>query len=199
MGVSKAQVGGDYLYNVKRVMLEELDPATGDVKAGAEKHVIDCDSEVTIDPEINEGTKTVLRDSTKILAQAAQEDLLVAVNLTLTTVKFPAKVLPIIQGGMLRTDATTPTDIVGYDAPTMAEGVANKKYFKLTIFVENYEGEAVFNYVQFTFPKCRGRIIGLTLNKEFTAPQFNIRATENSKLNKSVYSFDYIDALPALA
>lgn len=198
MAVSFAQDGGDYLYNVVRVEIEELDSVTGDVKAGSNKHVIDCDSEIGLDPEINEGKKTVLRDAKRILAQAKEEDLLEAMNLKLTTVKFPAKVLPIIQGGTLRMDTTNPDKIVGYDAPTMSEGVTNKKYFKLSAYVENYEGESVINYVKFTFPKCRGKLIKLDLKKEFFAPEFDVRATENTKLKKSCYSFDYVDSLPTI-
>lgn len=198
MAASFAQTGGDYLYNVVRVEIEELDPATMDVKAEAIKHVIDCDSEIGLDPEINEGKKTVLRDAKRILAQAKEEDLLEAINLKLTTVKFQAKVLPIIQGGTLRFDATDKDKVVGYDAPTMTEGVTNKKYFKLSAYIENYEGENVLNYVKFTFPKCRGKVIKLDFKKEFFAPEFDVRATENTKLKKSAYSFDYIDALPVI-
>lgn len=196
MAVSFAQTGGDYLYNVVRVEIEELDPTTMDVKEGGEKYIIDCDSEIGLDPQINEGKKTVLRDAKRILAQAAEEDLLEAMNLKLTTVKFPAAVLPIIQGGTLRYDASEPKKVVGYDAPTMAEGATNKKYIKVSAYVENYEGESVINYVKFTFPKCRGKILKLDLKKEFFAPEFDVRATENTKLGKSCYSFDYIDALP---
>ncbi|MBU3195646.1 hypothetical protein KPL26_03075 [Clostridium algidicarnis] len=198
MAASFAQTGGDYLYNVVRVEIEELDPATMDVKKEAIKHVIDCDSEIGLDPEINEGKKTVLRDAKRILAQAKEEDLLEAINLKLTTVKFQAAVLPIIQGGILRYDLSEPKKIVGYDAPTMTEGVTNKKYFKLSAYIENYEGENVLNYVKLTFPKCRGKVIKLDFKKEFFAPEFDVRATENTKLKKSAYSFDYIDALPAV-
>lgn len=195
MAASFAQEGGDILYNVKRVEIEELDPITMDVKADGKKHVISCDSEITLDPEINEGQKKVLRDSTHILAQAKEDDLLEAILLKLTTVKFPVEVVPIIQGGTLRYDTLEKTKIVGYDAPTMSEG-ANKKYFKLTTYVANYEGENVLNYVQFTFPKCKGKIFKLDFKKEFFAPEFEVRATENTKLKKPAYSFDYIDVLP---
>lgn len=196
MTVSFAQSGGDILYNVKRVEIEELDPATMDVKTDSKKYVISCDSEIALEPEINEGEKKVLRDSTHILAQAKDEDLLEAMNLKLTTVKFPVEVLPMIQGGTLRCDVTEKTKIVGYDAPTMAEGVTNKKYFRLSAYVGNYEGENVLNYVKITFPKCRGKILKLDFKKEFFAPEFDVRATENTKLKKPAYSFDYVDALP---
>lgn len=196
--LASAQSGGDVLYNVVRVDLEELDPATGDIKTGGKKFKLDCDSEIGLDPVINEGKKTVLRDSKKIIAQAAEEDLLEAMNLKLTSVKFPAEALAIIQGGTVRTDATETTKVVGYDAPTMAEGASNKKYFKLTAYVENYQGEVVLNYVKFTFYKCKGKPIKFDLKKEFFAPEFDINATENTKLIKPIYSFDYVDKLPTV-
>lgn len=195
--VAGAQVTGDILYNVKKVIIEELDPATGDVKTGTgSKYTISSDSEVGLEPEINEGDKKVLRDSTSIMAQVKDEDLLEAMNLKLTTCKFPVGVLPIIQGGSLKMDTTDVTKIVGYDAPTMAQGATQKKYFKLTIYVENRNGDDIVNYVKFTFSKCRGKILKLQFKKEFFAPEFEVRATENTKLAKPVYGFDYVDTLP---
>lgn len=191
--IATAQTGGDILYNVKQVIIEELDPVTMDVKTGAgSKFIISCDSEIGLEPEINEGDKKILRDSTSIMAQAKDEDLLEAMNLKLTTCKFPVQVLPIIQGGALKMDTTDPTKVVGYDAPTMTQGATQKKYFKVTCFVENRAGDDLVNYVKFTFPKCRGKIIKLNFKKEFFAPEFEIRCTENTKLTKSVYSFDYV-------
>ncbi|CAM3004777.1 hypothetical protein HAHI6034_10875 [Hathewaya histolytica] len=195
--VSYAQADGDILYNVKRVEVEEIDTLTGDVKKGSKTFVIECDSEIGLEPEINEGEKKVLRDATKILAQAKEEDLLEGMGLKLSTVKFPAEVIPMIQGGTLRYDSSEPKKIVGYDAPTMAEGVKNKKYFRLKAYVENYEGDDVANYVVFTFWKCKGKPVKIDLKKDFFAPEFEIRATENTKIKKSVYSFDYVKTLPS--
>ncbi|WP_238884525.1 hypothetical protein [Clostridium sp. YIM B02551] len=197
MGVSFAQDGGDFLYNVVRVDIEELDSTTFDVKTDGKKIKIDCDSEIGLDPQINEGKKNTLRDSKKILAQAEDEDLLEALGLKLTSVKFPVQAMPLVQGGTIRYDEADPNKIVGYDAATMAEGVANKRFLKVTAYVENYEGEAVLNYVKFTFWKCKGTPIKFDLKKEFFAPEFNLTAKENSKLKKPIYSIDYVDLLPA--
>ena len=47
MAETFAQVDGDILYNVKRVEIEDLDPATGvPPLESAKKYVIKCDSEV---------------------------------------------------------------------------------------------------------------------------------------------------------
>lgn len=195
--ISYAQIDGDILYNVARVEVEELDQLTGAVKQDGKVFVIECDSEIGLDPEINEGEKKVLRDATKILAQSKDEDLLEAMNLKLTTVKFPVEVLPMMQGGTLRFDATDKTKIVGYDAPTMSEGVKNKKYFKLRAYVANYEGDDIVNYVAFDFWKCKGKPIKIDLKKDFFAPEFEIRSTENTKVKKPIYTFDYVKTLPS--
>lgn len=193
-----AQVDGDILYNVKRVEIEDLDPATGvPPLESAKKYVIKCDSEVGLEPEILEGEKKTLRDSTKLLAQAKEEDLLSAMNLKLTTCRFMAEVLPIIQGGALKMGTElNSSKIVGYSAPTGEEAVANKKDFKTTIYVENREGDDIVNYVKFTFYKCRGSIMKFDFKKEFFAPEIDIRCTENKKIKKPIYEFDYIDKLP---
>ncbi len=193
-----SQIDGDNLYNVKRVIVEELDPTTWDVKAGGTPLKISCDSTIGMEAEINEGEKKTLRDAEKIIAQAKDEDLLEALNLKLTTCRLPVELIPIVQGGTLRYSNQPGQDkkVIGYDAPKTKDGNKNKKYFKVTAYVENYDGEAVTNYVQFTFWKCKGSILSFDLKKEFFTPEFNIRATENTALDKPPYSFDYVDSLP---
>lgn len=67
-----SQAGGDCLYNVVKVVLEEIDPKTGAVKGDSPiKVTIDCDSEIALEPIILEGETKTLRDSKRILARAA--------------------------------------------------------------------------------------------------------------------------------
>lgn len=198
MAETYAQLEGDNLYNVKKVIIEELDPSTGSAKVSGEKVTISCDSTIGLEPEINEGEKKTLRDSTRIIAQAKEEDLLEAMNMKLTSCRMPIEILPIIQGGTLRKGTSeNASRIVGYDAPKSKDGNKNKKDFIVTAYVENYEGESVTNYVKFTFNKCRGSIMSFDLKKEFFTPEFNIRATENTKADKPIYSIDYVDVLPS--
>ena len=192
-----SQAGGDCLYNVVKVILEEIDPATGNVKVSSPIKVdIDCDSEIALEPIILEGETKTLRDSKRILARAKEDDLLEGMKLTLTTVKFSPTALSLIQGGKVRNGSSGHTEkIVGYDAPMMAEG-ASKTPFKMTAYCENRAGDDIVNYVAFTFWKCSGKPIGLELKKEFFAPKMEVTATENTKINKPSYSFDYVDKLP---
>lgn len=194
---ASSQAGGDCLYNVVKVLLEEIDPATGEVKASSpEKVEIECDSEIALEPIILEGETKTLRDSKRILARAKEEDLMEGMKLTLTTVKFSPVALSMVQGGTVRKGSEAHTNkIVGYDAPMMAEGGANKKLFKMTAYCENRAGDDIVNYVKFTFWKCSGKPIGLELKKEFFAPKMEVTATENTKINKPSYSFDYVASL----
>lgn len=192
-----SQTGGDCLYNVVKVVLEEIDPATGNVKSSSPiKVTIDCDSEIALEPIILEGETKTLRDSKRILARAKEDDLLEGMKLTLTTVKFSPVALSMVQGGTVRKGSDGHTDkIVGYDAPLMAEDGANKKLFKMTAYCENRAGDDIVNYVKFTFWKCSGKPIGLELKKEFFAPKMEVTATENTKIQKPSYSFDYVASL----
>ena len=194
---ASAQADGDMLYNVVRVEIEEIDPSTGNAKPSGATYKIKCDSEIGLEPVVNEGQVVVRRDSKSILARAKEEDLLESMNLTLTSVRFPVEVLAIVQGGTVKKGTgEDASKIVGYSAPTMSEGVSNKKQFKLTAYVENYSGDDVVNYVKFTFYKCKGKPISLDFKKDFFAPQFLIQATENTKISKPIYEFDYIATLP---
>lgn len=194
---ASSQEGGDCLYNVVKVVLEEIDPKTGAVKGSSPiKVTIDCDSEIALEPIILEGETKTLRDSKRILARAKEDDLLEGMKLTLTTVKFSPTALALIQGGKVRNGLTEhASKIVGYDAPMMSEG-GSKTPFKMTAYCENRAGDDIVNYVAFTFWKCSGKPIGLELKKEFFAPKMEVTATENTKINKPSYSFDYVDKLP---
>lgn len=193
-----SQSEGDCLYNVVKVVLEEIDPATGEAKVSGEKISIECDSEIALEPMILEGETKTLRDSKRIIARAKEEDLLEGMKLTLTTVKFSPQALCIVQGGKIRKGSDDNSEkIVGYDAPMMAEGGENKKLFKMTAYSENRAGDDIVNYVAFTFWKCKGKPIGLELKKEFFAPKMEVQATENTKIGKPSYSFDYVSELPS--
>lgn len=190
------------LYNVKKVILKELDPTTWLQKDDGEVISIDCDSEVTLEPEINTGNQVILRDETRIHAEAKEEDLLTAILVTLTTVKLNEKSVAMIQGGeVLYSDVVGETDkIIGYKMPTQAEMVNQKKYFIMELYVTNYEGNEVIGYTKFVFPKCKGNgVVSLTFNKSnFFSPALPIIAKEIPSQNQPCYYWEYVDALPVI-
>ncbi len=188
------------LYNVKRVELTELDPSTWDAKEKGTKVVVKCDSEVTIEPEVNQGNQVVLRDETRIYAEAKEEDLLTALKVTLTTVKVNEQAVAMVQGGevVYSEEVGHTEEIIGYNMPTQAELATQKKYFSMDLYVANYEGADIVDYTKFNFPKCRGNgVIPFNFNKSnFFSPAFPILAKEITSKDKPCMGWVYVDKLP---
>lgn len=187
----------DILYNIKKIVIEELDPATGTVKTGGTPIKLTCDSEAEIDPVVSKGEEKVLRDDNHILAVARTNDLIYGYNLKLTNNVFDVGLAALIEGGTIRYDATQSTKVVGYDAPKLADGDTKVKEFRATMYIANYEGDNIKNYAKITLNKCIGEAPKMSFKKDFYAPEFNIKARENTKANLTVKSIDYVDSLPA--
>lgn len=189
----------DILYNIKKVVIEELDPATGLVKSGSTPIKITCDSEAEIDPVISKGEEKVLRSDTNILAVARTKDLIYGYNLKLKNNTFDIKLAALIEGGTIRYSTVVghETEIVGYDSPMLEDGDSKIKDFKATIYVANYEGDNIKNYVKITLNKCSGNAPKMSLKKDFYAPEFDIDARENTKAGLPVKSIDYVSSIPA--
>lgn len=189
----------DILYNIKKVVIEELDPATGLVKVGATPINITCDSEADIDPVVAKGEEKVLRDDTHILAVARTKDLIYGYNLKLKNNTFDVGMAALIEGGTIRysTEVGHETEIVGYDSPMLEDGDTKVKEFKATIYVANYEGDSIKNYVKITLNKCIGKAPKMSFKKDFYAPEFDIDARENTKAALTVKSIDYVTSIPA--
>lgn len=188
----------DILYNIKKVIIEELDSATGSVKVGANPINITCDSEADIDPVVANGDEKVLRDDTHILAVARTDDLLYGYNLKLKNSTFDVGLAALIEGGTIRysTEPGHEDEIVGYDSPMLKDGNTKIKEFRATIYVANYEGDDIKNYIKVVFNKCRGKSPKLTFKKDFYSPEFDIEARENTRANLPIRSIDYVDSLP---
>jgi len=184
----------DILYGIKKVVLSELDPATGLVKVGTP---IICNvttaEEAELEPVISEGDEKVLRTNEKILAIASTPDLLYGYNLKLKDNTFDINVASLIEGGTIR---KTGEDIVGYDSPKLEDG-ATMKLFQAEIYVANYEGDDIIGYIKITLTKCTGKAPKLAFKKDFFAPEFEIKARENTKSGKPVKLIDYVTSVPA--
>lgn len=183
----------DILYSVKKAVITELDPLTGNVKSGAVPINVSTASEIELDPVISNGDEKVHRDDDIILAIARTPDLLYGYNLKLTDNAFSPEVASLIEGGVIRKSGET---IVGYDSPMLADG-ATMKPFKLDVYVANYEGDNIKNYVKLSFWNCTGKAPKMSIKKDFYSPEFDVKARENTKLGKPVKTVDYVDTLPA--
>lgn len=184
----------DILYGVKLAVLEELDPKTQEVKEGGITCMIDTAESVEMEPVVNEGTEESLRNDLKILAVVNTDDLLYGYDLTLKDNTFDPEIAGMIEGGVVKTD--TDGNITGYRTPMLSEGASKMKDFRLTLYVANYEGDSIKNYVKVVMNKCRGKVPKFSASKAFYAPEFEIKAREATKANKPIKSLEYVDDLP---
>lgn len=189
----------DILYNIKKVVIEELDPSTGLVKVGPAPIKLTCDSEADVDPVVSKGDEKVLRNDTHILAVARTKDLIYGYGVKLKNNTFDIGLAALIEGGTIRysEEVGHEDEIVGYDSPMLEDGDTKIKEFKATIYVANYEGDNIKNYVKITLNKCTGTAPKMSLKKDFYAPEFDIDARENTKAGLTVKSIDYVDSIPA--
>ena len=185
----------EILYGIKHVVLSELDPATGLIKA---VNPIICTvttaEDAELDPVISNGEEKMLRSDELILAIARTPDLLYGYNLKLKDNTFDVSVASLIEGGTIRRDGGQ--NIVGYDSPKLADG-ATMKQFQAEIYIANYEGDSIKNYVKLTLTNCIGKAPKLGFKKDFFAPEFEIKARENTTANKAIKLVDFVSVLPS--
>lgn len=187
----------DVLYGVKKVILTELDPATQLPKAASPITCkISTAESCELEPVVSEGEESVARTEDKILAIVRTPDLLYGYDFKFKDNTFDPNVTALIGGMKLRMKSDPPTEIESLETPMMAEG-ATMKPFKCDIYVANYEGDSIKNYVVITLNNCSGKAPKFSVGKEFYAPEFEIKAREATKAGKPIKSISYVDALPS--
>lgn len=185
----------DVLYNVKSVVITELEEGTGLPAKDKKAIYLDCDSEVELKPLVSKGNEKTLRTDTKILAVAKTPNLLYGYGLKMKNTVFNVEAASLIEGGKIIYDKEDKTKIVGYETPRLKEGVT-MKHFKADIYVANYDGSDIKNYVKITLNKCQGEAPKLTFKKDFFAPEFEITALENTKADLPIRTVSYVTSLP---
>lgn len=176
------------LYNIKKVVLTELDSTTGLPVDGAEALEISTAQKAELEPVLSEGEEDVLRSPEKILAIARTNDLLYGYDVTLTDNTFNEKVAALVGG--FKVDEETGN----VSTPMTNEGFTGKE-FKLDIYVANYEGDAIVNYCKITLNKCIGKCPKMDIGEGFYAPEFEIKARENSKAKLPIQEMVFVDSL----
>jgi hypothetical protein len=186
----------DILYGVKRVVATPLDINTNLVDTTAKAIVIETAEEISLDPVVSKGDEKILRNSDKILAVARTQDLVYGFDVKLKDNKFDLNFIQLLDGGTIKKDAQN--NVTGYSTPKGTEGKTIKP-FKLEVYVEDVEGDSTKGYVKITLGKCEGTAPGFAFkNGEFYAPEFNIKARENTKAALPLYDIDFISALPTV-
>ena len=77
----------------------------------------------------------------------------------------------------------------------MTEGFTGKP-FKLDIYVANYSGDAIVDYAKVTLNKCIGKFPTMSIGDGFYAPEFEIKARENTKASLPIKEITFVDSLP---
>lgn len=183
----------DILYGVKLLVLEELDEKTQLPKEAGAKCYATTGKSAELEPVVSEGEEKVARSDTRILAIVRTPDLLYGYNLKLVDNTFDVNAAALIEGGAIRKG--TDGEVEGYDSAMLADG-ATMKPFRATIYIANYQGDTIVNYVKLTLNKCTGKAPTIKVGDDFFAPEFEIKAREATKAGLPVKSIDYVDELP---
>ena len=180
-----------YLYGVKRVDITELDPSTGAAKQSGKKFTIKTAQKVELEPVMSEGEERILRNASNILAVVRTEDLIYGYNLTFTDNSFDVDMAGLIAGYKVTGSDST----LKVSTPMLSEGKIAKP-FKMDIYVANYNGDSIDNYVKVTLNKCEGKFMNMSLGDEFYAPEFEVKARENTKAGLPIKEISIVESLP---
>ena len=182
------------LYNIKKVVLTELDPKTGAPKASdGVKATIETAQKAELEPVLSEGEEDVLRAPDKILAVVRTDDLIYGYDVKLTDNTFSADVAGLVAGYKVTKGSNGQKD--KYATPMMTEGFTGKP-FKLDIYVANYSGDAIVDYAKVTLNKCIGKFPTMSIGDGFYAPEFEIKARENTKASLPIKEITFVNELP---
>ena len=183
------------LYNIKKVVLTELDPKTGAPKSSdGVKATIETAQKAELEPVLSEGDEDVLRAPDKILAVVRTDDLIYGYDVKLTDNTFGPEVAGLVAGYKVTKGGASQKD--KYATPMMNEGFTGKP-FKLDIYVANYSGDAIVDYAKITLNKCIGKFPTMSVGDGFYAPEFEIKARENSAAKLPIKEITFVDEIPA--
>ena len=183
------------LYNIKKVVLTELDPATGAPKVSdGVKATIETAQKAELEPVLSEGEEDILRAPEKILAVVRTDDLIYGYDVKLTDNTFGPEVAGLVAGYKVTKGNGSDTKDK-YATPMMTEGFTGKP-FKLDIYVANYSGDAIVDYAKVTLNKCIGKFPTMSIGDGFYAPEFEIKARENTKASLPIKEITFVDSIP---
>lgn len=180
-----------YLYGIKKVVITELDASTGAAASSGKTFKIKTAKKAELEPVISEGEESILRNDTHILATVRTDDLLYGYDLTFTDNSFDVDMAGLIAGYKVTGSDST----LKVSTPMLSEGKIAKP-FKMEIYVANYNGDSIDNYVKVTLNKCEGTFMNMSLGDEFYAPEFKVKARENTKASLPIKQIEVVDTLP---
>lgn len=182
------------LYGCKLMVLKELDPVTGLVKAVSPKtESFKTPQQASITPQWIEGQRQELRGGDGLLCVIEDDPNLVGVELGMTSAELPGEALAMLGGGTFAAGK--------YTAPKIGTVVPS---VQVELYVARYAAgsqsdDNLVGYRKWTFYSAKGRVPTYTAqDRNFLVPQFTIRCKENVTADKAVFDFEDVAALPAL-
>lgn len=179
------------LYNIKKAVITELDPSTGKAKTSGVVAHIKTAQKAELEPVLSEGEEDILRNDVSILAVVRTDDLIYGYDIKLTDNQFDDTMAGLVAGYKVENAAGTKK----LSTPMMSEGNIAKP-FKLELYVANYSGDSIVNYAKVTLNKCTGKFPTMTVGDGFFAPEFEIKARENTKAQLPIKEIEFVDELP---
>lgn len=179
------------LYGIKKVVLTELNVVSGAPQEGGLTAVIKTAEEASLEPVFSDGEEEILRNATNILAVVRSDDLLYGYDVTFTDNTFDLKVAQLLGG--YKVSGEEGKEVI--ETPMLVEGAVAKP-FKMEIYVANYEMDAIVNYAKITLNKCYGKFPEMSIGNEFYAPEFEVKARENSAANLPIKQIEFVDEIP---
>ena len=181
------------LYNIKKAVITELDPTTGEAKDSGVVAHIKTAQKAELEPVLSEGEEDILRNDVSILAVVRTEDLIYGYDIKLTDNQFDDTMAGLVAGYKVEDGTVSGTKKLS--TPMMSEGNVAKP-FRLDLYVANYSGDSIVNYAKVTLNKCTGKFPTMTVGDGFFAPEFEIKARENTKANLPIKEITFVDTLP---
>jgi hypothetical protein len=185
----------EILYGVQKVVLTELDPLTQLPRAGGIVCNVDTAQTAEMDPVLSSGAEVVLREDTQVLAIAKTPDLVYGYDFKFTDNCFNIAVASLIEGGTVLYDTATPPNVIGYNSPMLSAGITMKP-FKADIYVANYRGNSIINYVKITLNNCTGQAPKMAFSKDFYSPEFDIDAREATLAGLPMKQLAFVTVVP---
>ena len=179
------------LYGIKKAVVTELDATTGLALEGGVVATIKTAEEASLSPVLSEGAEEILRNDTNILAIVRTDDLLYGYDFTFKDNQFDLNSAQLLGGFVVEEGEETVVK-----TPMLRDGGLARP-FKMELYVASYDMDAIVGYAKITLNKCFGKFPEVTIGKEFFAPEFEVKARENSAAGLPILQIEEVAELPA--
>ena len=186
------------LYGVREVQVRALN-ADGSHTSG-DWYATDCPVEIGLDPEIEEGTQSLLKCGDSIKNTVRTDDQLTGMTIKLSIGCRNPEMEYIIAGsvGTITYDASSPECAIGYCPPSLAEQ-ENAVPFEMRIYRSEKEGSNDVGFEEIHIYQCIPSFVSVSgSQEEYSTQEWSIAAVENPNYGpaKGVYCWVIVAAIP---